>query len=158
MLMTVKQCLEQLTNFDDTNELAARLLRISENLEPEEAYFLREAATNMGGLATLARSMAGRLQQFAAAMPDSLGLDDESPRLANLKVPTAGPIPAATASGQLLDLPRVLQIAGCGRTTWISHVKSGAGPKPVRIGRRTFWLQSEVESWVEGFLLNRKPN
>ena len=156
MWMTVRQCLDQVAQFDDTHELAGRLRDIADAAEPGDAYFMREAATNMEGMAALLRSMAGRLQQ-GPQQPHDAPAPAVKSRLDNGKVPPFGPIPAETDAGQLLDLPRVLHMAGVGRTSWLANVESGAAPKPVRIGRRTFWLQADVEQWISNFIQGRPP-
>lgn len=155
MWLTVRQCLDQLAEFDDTHELAMRLRDIADTSEPGDAYFLREAATNMEGMASLMRSMAGRLQQGTPQQTQAAVLPAAKSRLDNSKVSPMGPIPAATSAGQLLDLPRVLNMAGVGRTKWIEDVKAGRAPQPVRMGKRTFWLQTDVEAWIENFITRR---
>ena len=59
---------------------------------------------------------------------------------------------AATAANphadQLLRLLAVLATVQGGRTWWLDLVKARKAPQPVKIGRSTFWLSSEVQAWI----------
>lgn len=37
----------------------------------------------------------------------------------------------------------------CSRATFWRLVKSGDFPKPIKVGRRSFWLRREVLAWIE---------
>ncbi len=58
---------------------------------------------------------------------------------------TAAAVPHAD---QLLRLLAVLAIVQGGRTWWLDLVKARKAPQPVKIGRSTFWLASEVQAWI----------
>ena len=49
----------------------------------------------------------------------------------------------------LLRLPQVLSRVQCKRSTWLNGVRSGRFPKPVKNGRCTFWLSSDIDSLIE---------
>lgn len=49
---------------------------------------------------------------------------------------------------QLLRLLAVLAVVQGGRTWWLDLVKARKAPQPVKIGRSTFWLASEVQAWI----------
>lgn len=148
MWMTVKECLEQVAHFDDTHELATKLREMADAAEPADAYFLREAAMNMEGMADLMRSMAGRLQQTAS-----------TPNAALPTAPSAVAQPATVAAdpGPLLDLPRVLERIGVGRSKWLALIKDGKAPQPVKVGRRTLWPESEIATWLADSVARRGP-
>ena len=145
MWLTVKECLEELQHFDDTQELAARLLQIAESSEPEEAYYLSEAATNMRGMANLMRSMAGRLQGNTNSTADSSPTKTE---------PRQDPQMPST----LLDLPQVLTKTRIGRTSWLKRVSEGTAPKPFRMGRRTMWTEHEINHWIATHIAQQRPS
>ena len=46
------------------------------------------------------------------------------------------------------DLAEVLEYVPIGRTAWTDRVRSGLAPKAFRIGKRSFWVASEVEQWM----------
>jgi prophage regulatory protein len=51
--------------------------------------------------------------------------------------------------GGLIRLPRVCRESGLGRSSIYAYVKTGAFPKPVRVGvRAVAWVQREVDEWV----------
>lgn len=56
--------------------------------------------------------------------------------------------PSEFAQERLVRLPECLQAVCLGRTAWLDLVKSGAAPQPVKIGRATFWVQSEVQRFI----------
>lgn len=56
--------------------------------------------------------------------------------------------PAKPKADQLLRLLAVLAIVQGGRTWWLDLVKSRKAPQPVKIGRSTFWLASEIQAWI----------
>ena len=55
---------------------------------------------------------------------------------------------ASHADEQLDRLPAVLQVVQLGRTAWLDLVKSRRAPQPVKIGRATFWVHSEVQRFI----------
>lgn len=49
---------------------------------------------------------------------------------------------------RLIRLPDCLQMVRIGRTAWLDMVKDGQAPRPVHIGRATFWVASEVQAFI----------
>jgi predicted DNA-binding transcriptional regulator AlpA len=64
------------------------------------------------------------------------------------EIPTAATPPAAGTPEQLLRLPATLARVGLGRSAWLDLVKAGRAPQPVKIGRASAWLASEVAAWI----------
>lgn len=62
--------------------------------------------------------------------------------------PNTGPATAQPRSGALIGLPRALELVGLGRTAWLDLVKAGTAPAPIKIGRRTLWVEAEVFAFV----------
>jgi predicted DNA-binding transcriptional regulator AlpA len=56
--------------------------------------------------------------------------------------------PVGVSPGPLIGLPRCLQLVGLGRTAWLDRVKAGTAPKPIKLGRRTLWVEAEVLAFV----------
>jgi len=54
----------------------------------------------------------------------------------------------AAPNGALIGLPRVLEIVGLGRTAWLDRVKAGTAPQPIKMGRRTLWIEGEILAFV----------
>ena len=58
---------------------------------------------------------------------------------------------------RLVRLPEALQAVCLGRTAFLDLVKEGVGPKPVKIGRATFYVWSELQGFIaERIRLSRK--
>ncbi len=55
---------------------------------------------------------------------------------------------AAPNGDRLIRLTETLHMVQAGRTMWLDLVKSGAAPQPVKIGRATFWVWSEVQAFI----------
>lgn len=57
---------------------------------------------------------------------------------------------ATTHAGteRLIRLPECLQAVSLGRTAWLDLVKEGDAPQPVKIGRATMWVWSEVQAFI----------
>lgn len=58
----------------------------------------------------------------------------------------------STATGtngeRLIRLPATLHTIELGRTAWLDLVKAKQAPQPVKIGRATFWVASEVQRFI----------
>ena len=68
----------------------------------------------------------------------------------------AGP-DAAHLAERLLRLPDCLQLVRIGRTAWLDMVRDKQAPQPVKIGRATFWAETEVQAFIaERIRLSRK--
>lgn len=51
---------------------------------------------------------------------------------------------------RLMRLVEVLKLVPVGKSTWWAWVANGTAPKPVKLGRCTFWRYSDVISFIEG--------
>lgn len=63
------------------------------------------------------------------------------------QAPTAVADPMAS-NERLVRLPECLQAVSLGRTAWLDLVKEGAAPQPIRIGRASCWVWSEVQAFI----------
>ncbi len=50
---------------------------------------------------------------------------------------------------ELYGLKEAMKVTGLGRSAWLERVRDGIAPKPIKIGRRTLWVKSEVHEWIE---------
>lgn len=57
--------------------------------------------------------------------------------------------PGASVVRRLMRLPTVLEITGLGRTAWLDMVRERKAPQPIKIGRATMWIETEVAQFVE---------
>ena len=56
---------------------------------------------------------------------------------------------------KLIPLGAVLGIAGIGKTATYDGMAAGKFPKPCKVGRRSLWVESEVQEWVEHQIAER---
>lgn len=47
-----------------------------------------------------------------------------------------------------MRLQSTLHAVELGRTSWLELVKAKQAPQPVKIGRATFWVASEVQRFI----------
>lgn len=52
-------------------------------------------------------------------------------------------------SDQFVDMEFICQLTGLSDKWFYFLIKKGQFPKPVKFGRSSRWLQSEVESWLQ---------
>ena len=52
-----------------------------------------------------------------------------------------------TPTDQFLRLPQVLTASGLARSTLYERIAARAFPAPVKIGRSSRWLESEIAAW-----------
>ena len=55
---------------------------------------------------------------------------------------------ATEPTGPLIRLPAALARVGLGRSAWLDLVREKRAPQPIKIGRATLWLATEVDAWV----------
>lgn len=55
----------------------------------------------------------------------------------------------------LLTLPETVEHTRLSRATIYSFMKNGNFPKPIHLGKRSLWLQDEVDSWIEARIVER---
>ncbi len=56
--------------------------------------------------------------------------------------------PGTHAPGRLIRLPGALNLVGLGRSAWLDLVHKRKAPQPVKIGRATLWVESEVRAFI----------
>ncbi|NBY62749.1 MAG: AlpA family phage regulatory protein [Betaproteobacteria bacterium] len=61
--------------------------------------------------------------------------------------------------GQLIKLPKVIEITGNSRSKIYADVKEGIFPAPLKTGKRAIaWKLSEIEGWVDSLQTNLVKN
>jgi len=56
--------------------------------------------------------------------------------------------PAANVPVRLLDLTECLNRLGVGQTWFLTEVRASRAPKPVKLGRSTRWVESEIQQFI----------
>jgi prophage regulatory protein len=52
-------------------------------------------------------------------------------------------------SERLLRRPGIQDKVELGRSALYDLIKRGQFPTPIKIGRSSFWVESEIDSWIE---------
>ena len=67
---------------------------------------------------------------------------------------TNSPTAETTIAPRLLRLPATLDRVALGRSAWLDLVREGNAPRPVKIGRASAWVESEVSAWLHERIRN----
>lgn len=62
----------------------------------------------------------------------------------------ASSIPASLLSDQFIDMKFITQLTGLTDKWFYKLIQDGEFPKPIKLGRSSRWLKSEVEHWLQG--------
>ena len=54
---------------------------------------------------------------------------------------------------RIIRLPQVRELVGLGRTAIYGKIKAGDFPKPVKLGRVSGWVESEVQAWINSQIM-----
>jgi prophage regulatory protein len=68
----------------------------------------------------------------------------------------SSPTPVSQARrASLLRLSQVRAATGLGRTTTYALIARGLHPAPLKIGRSSLWVSSEIDAWVDRVVQQR---
>lgn len=67
------------------------------------------------------------------------------------------PSSVVSADALLWTLPTLCQRIGLSRSNIYQQIQSGKFPKPVKLGRSSRWLASEIHAWVNTQACARSP-
>jgi len=57
--------------------------------------------------------------------------------------------PVSILSDKFVDMAFITQLTGLTDKWFYKQIKDGVFPKPIKLGRSSRWLQSEVEAWLQ---------
>jgi prophage regulatory protein len=49
---------------------------------------------------------------------------------------------------RIIRLPEVRELVGLGKTAIYDKIKTGEFPKPLKLGRVSGWVESDVQAWI----------
>ena len=58
---------------------------------------------------------------------------------------------------QLVTMPFITQLTGLTDKWFYKLIQDGEFPKPIKLGRRSRWLESEVEAWLQQRIAQSRP-
>ncbi|MGK2829194.1 helix-turn-helix transcriptional regulator [Ralstonia pseudosolanacearum] len=50
---------------------------------------------------------------------------------------------------RIIRMPEVVQMVGLGKTAIYGRIKDHTFPAPIKLGRASGWVESEVQQWVD---------
>ncbi|HHQ6552139.1 TPA: helix-turn-helix transcriptional regulator [Serratia fonticola] len=57
--------------------------------------------------------------------------------------------PDSLLNDKMVDMAFITSFTGLTDKWFYKQIKDGAFPKPIKLGRSSRWMQSEVEAWVQ---------
>lgn len=58
---------------------------------------------------------------------------------------------------QLVTMTFITQLTGLTDKWFYTLIKAGEFPKPIKLGRSSRWLESEVEAWLQQRIAQSRP-
>ena len=58
--------------------------------------------------------------------------------------------PTSLLTDKLIDMKFITQLTGLTDKWFYKLIQDGEFPKPIKLGRSSRWLKSEVEQWLQG--------
>jgi len=52
-------------------------------------------------------------------------------------------------SDKMVDMAFITEFSGCSDKWFYKLIQEGQFPKPIKLGRSSRWLQSEIEIWMQ---------
>ncbi|ORS45593.1 transcriptional regulator [Escherichia coli] len=65
--------------------------------------------------------------------------------------------PVSLMDDQLVDMAFITQLTGLTDKWFYKLIKDGAFPAPIKLGRSSRWLKSEVEAWLQARIAQSRP-
>ena len=65
--------------------------------------------------------------------------------------------PVSLMDDQMVDMTFITQLTGLTDKWFYKLIKDGAFPPPIKLGRSSRWLKSEVETWLQARIAQSRP-
>lgn len=59
-------------------------------------------------------------------------------------------------SDKMVDMAFITEFSGCSDKWFYKLIQDGLFPKPIKLGRSSRWLKSEVEAWMQQRISNSR--
>lgn len=60
-----------------------------------------------------------------------------------------------TKSRTLIPTPKARELNPVSRSSFYNEINLGLFPAPIKIGRRSFWIEEEIDAWLEERIATR---
>ncbi|MEP8704837.1 helix-turn-helix transcriptional regulator [Enterobacter roggenkampii] len=65
--------------------------------------------------------------------------------------------PTSLLNDKFVDMALITQLTGLTDKWFYKLISLGEFPKPIKLGRSSRWLESEVEAWLQQRIANSRP-
>ncbi|MDU5940448.1 MAG: AlpA family phage regulatory protein [Escherichia coli] len=65
--------------------------------------------------------------------------------------------PVSLMDDQMVDMAFITQLTGLTDKWFYKLIKDGGFPAPIKMGRSSRWLKSEVEAWLQARIAQSRP-
>ncbi|HCC2281415.1 TPA: AlpA family transcriptional regulator [Klebsiella quasipneumoniae] len=65
--------------------------------------------------------------------------------------------PTSLLNDKFVDMAFITQLTGLTDKYFYKIIKDGRFPKPIKLGRSSRWLESEVEAWLQQRIAQSRP-
>ncbi|EFJ0518408.1 AlpA family transcriptional regulator, partial [Escherichia coli] len=65
--------------------------------------------------------------------------------------------PVSLMDDQMVDMAFITQLTGLTDKWFYRLIRDGAFPAPIKLGRSSRWLKSEVEAWLQARIAQPRP-
>ena len=65
--------------------------------------------------------------------------------------------PVSLMDAQMVDMAFITQLNGLTAKWFYRLIRHGAFPAPIKLGRSSRWLKSEVEAWLQARIAQPRP-
>ncbi|MCH5054564.1 AlpA family phage regulatory protein [Escherichia coli] len=65
--------------------------------------------------------------------------------------------PVSLMDDQMVDMAFITQLTGLTDKWFYKIIKVGGFPAPIKMGRSSRWLKSEVEAWLQARIAQSRP-
>ncbi|HAG5706743.1 TPA: AlpA family transcriptional regulator [Escherichia coli] len=65
--------------------------------------------------------------------------------------------PVSLMDDQMVDMAFITQLTGLTDKWFYKLIRDGAFPAPIKLGRSSRWLKSEVEAWLQARITQSRP-
>ncbi|WP_105628764.1 helix-turn-helix transcriptional regulator [Cronobacter sakazakii] len=66
-------------------------------------------------------------------------------------------IPTSLLNDKFVDMEFITKLTGLTDKWFYKLIKDGEFPKPIKLGRSSRWLESEVEAWLQQRIAQSRP-
>jgi prophage regulatory protein len=92
-------------------------------------------------------------EQLPDCHPFDKNYPDSAARAAGFRPTMSGAHVQTAAKERILRLPEVKVMVGLGTTAVYQRIKHGDFPPPIKLGRLSGWLESEIQQWIKKQIL-----